>query len=676
MKGWSVLATLVLLGLGVTAVIGGPNSQSLWFFTALFMLVSAWYLLDGRRDTRTWFPSVIIIALTAVASASPLFAGSISLASADSGKVFSQNQLKKFSSYEELVNFVAANADYNDWYYPSISSRLSTGWGASNFQAVSEFSSDDFSFTIGDSGSTPTSFSTTNIQTLGIDEADIVKNDSKYIYVVSRNRIIIIDAYPAENARIVSEIQENGWPQEIFINGNKLVVLGSNFVRVYDVSNKEHPALVRDVSFDGWYFSSRMAGGYVYVIVNTQVYNWHWENGEMVSEVKLPVIRSNGDNNVVQADEIYYFDVRGQPNMYVTILAIDTQDDDNEITSKTILMNSAQNIFVSSSNVYLTYQTYTYESTINLSGAIIRQVEKTIIHKIAMVDGQLEYMCWGEVPGRVLNQFSMDEHDGYLRVATTTGDVWGNTSKNHLYILDESLTVVGKLENLAPTERIYSARFMGDRAYLVTFRRVDPLFILDLSDPCNPRVLGELEIPGYSDYLHPYDETHIIGIGRDDGVKIALFDVSDPTNPVEVSKYEVGTSWSTNSSALTDHRAFLFSRSRNILVVPIGSYYDERAHIFNISVENGIALRGTITHQDNSGVENNYYSYWYYYRNSSVKRSLYIENVLYTISDGRVKMNSLVDLGEINTIEIENSVSYPYYRSNEILPPIEILSTQ
>jgi uncharacterized secreted protein with C-terminal beta-propeller domain len=184
----------------------------------------------------------------------------------------------------------------------------------------------------------------------------------------------------------------------------------------------------------------------------------------------------------------------------------------------------------------------------------------------------------------------MDEHNGFFRIATTSGNNWGEGSQtsNNIYILDETLNQVSKIENIAPGESIYAARFLGDRAYLVTFVQVDPLFTVDLSDPYNPRILGELKIPGYSEYLHPYDETHIIGIGKEVdpsidadkvhtpgaiyytailGLKIALFDVSDIENPIEEAKIVIGDR-GTDSPALYDHKAFLFDREKNSLSSP------------------------------------------------------------------------------------------------------------
>jgi uncharacterized secreted protein with C-terminal beta-propeller domain len=502
-----------------------------------------------------------------------------------------------------------------------------------------------------------------------------VKCDGKYLYVVSTGRVFIIDAYPAEDARILSEIDVGG-VSEIYVNGDKLVVLGSSYVKVYDISDRENPVLKRDVSFNSSYFKSRMIGSYVYIILNSPVW----------SEVIIPCISVNGENYVTSATEIYYFEnlVDCSYN-FITIMVVNVLDDVENITSGTILAGTAQDLYVSPNSIYITYTSgYWWWSWTD-------GTEKTTIYKLSISNGTIEYADKAEVPGRVLNQFSMDEYQGYFRIATTTENVWGwgdSSARNHVYVLDENLSIIGRLEGIAPGERIYSARFMGSRAYLVTFKKVDPLFVIDLTDPTNPRTLGELEIPGYSDYLHPYDETHVIGIGKDavdmgsfawyQGVKIALFDVSDPENPREISSYVIGDR-GTNSYALDDHRAFLFSRSKNLLVIPIslaeineeqypdgvppyayGEHTWDGAYVFNISTEGGLTLKGRITHSDE-----NTQPWWYWdYSPNSVKRSLYIENVLYTISDGMIKMNDLADLHAINSIELPSSFqSWPieYY---------------
>ena len=620
--------------------------------------VSGRYLTEEQRANLS-FVTVILIVATVAALATPIL-----ITAAGLGQISGQNQLKKFSSYEELKNFVMTNAgDYGKYCYES--SLLD---GSAFMPRLSGSGK-----ALSGSDEAQIDYSTTNIQVEGVDEADIVKSDGKYIYVVSGDKVVIIDAYPAENARVLSEIEASERPTELFINEDKLVVFGWTHVKVYDVSDRENPILTRDVSFDGRYFNSRMIGSYVYVIINSPTIYYEAE------KINLPCISSNGNTKTVPATEIYYFgNIDDYSYEFTTIMAINAQDDEEEITSETFLIGTTQNIFVSSNNIYVTYTDYWVYPLRDWSNKISDlETEKTIIHKISITDGTIEYKSWGEVPGRVLNQFSMDEYQGYFRIATTTGEVWSGGAQNNVYVLDEDLNIAGRLEGIAPGERIYSARFMGDRAYLVTFKKVDPLFVIDLRDPRDPKVLGELKIPGYSDYLHPYDETHLIGVGKEavdmgsfawyQGVKIALFDVSDPENPIEISKYVIGDR-GTDSYALSDHKAFLFSRSKNLLVIPIllaeineeqypggvppnayGEYTWQGAYVFDISLVDGLVLRGGISHSENDAQ----LEWGWYYSSRSVKRSLYIENVLYTISDGLVKMNNLEDLSEISEIELE-----------------------
>ena len=598
-----------------------------------------------------------------------------------------QGQLKRFSSYAELVDYLKPNIRPNnnlDTYF--LGGAPMRGFplpGPASPEGTASNDQSDLTFIINnqtDEGGARVDFSKTNIQVEGVDEADIAKTDGKFIYIVSGDRVIIIDAYPAENAKILAKIDVDG-VLELYINVDKLILLGSTYVKVYDVSNRENPVLKRDVSFNGSYFRSRMIGGYVYIIVNSPV---------LVENIVLPYVSSNGDVMVISATEIYYFEnLSNYSYNFTTIMTINAQNDDEDITSGTILMSSAQDIFVSTNNIYITYTVRHYVPISKISefydsgfiGVHDWGLEdKTMIHRLSISKGTIRESGKGEVPGRVLNQFSMDEYQGYFRIATTTGQGWGASVRDHVYVLDEDLNIIGRLEGIAPGERIFSARFMGNRAYLVTFEQIDPLFVIDLADPQNPRVLGELEIPGFSDYLHPYDETHIIGIGKDtidagsfswrQGVKISLFDVSDPENPREISKYLIGdrgTEWG-DSYALSDHRAFLFDRERNLLVVPIelaerdessgaspwtyGRHVWQGAYVFHISLTDGLVLRGRITHSEDNTTQ------WLgrCHLPNSVRRSLYIDNVLYTISDGMVKMNDLTNLSEINSIELPQPV--------------------
>ncbi|MEW6221948.1 MAG: beta-propeller domain-containing protein [Candidatus Hadarchaeota archaeon] len=665
MKEWMMPAAFALT-ICISFAVVSSGAESIGILVAVILPTAAWYLVEGRKVNGKWLVCAAMVAAIAVPSAIPL-AANRNLVVANETRSDGWELLMKFSSYAELENFITTNNGVYPIYRPTPVQDALAELVVPTANII-ESGSTGFQFRISDDTvSIFTDHSTTNIQVEGVDEADIVKTDGRYIYIISGNTVVILLAYPPEQARVLSRIELDGSPIEIFVNGDKLVVFEESWnsynigvmnsreavavvipprwgwyrqqtiIRIYNISDRENPVLIEKIELSGTYFDSRMIGGYIYVVTNMPA---------MLDEndvVILPAISSSKTVKSVAATEIYYFDDVPQYNTFAIIVAVDVKNAKMS-EEKVILTTQANNMYVSTSNIYATY-------TIWEDG-----LEKTAVHKIPMASGKIMYRGEAEVPGRVLNQFSMDEYRGYFRIATTTGYEWDDSARNHIYVLNGDLEIVGKLENLAPTERIYSARFMGDRAYLVTFRRTDPLFVLDLSNPAAPRVLGELKIPGYSDYLHPYDSTHIIGVGRGEWgeVKIALFDVSNPENPEEISKYEVG-GWGNDSYALQDHKAFLFSRAKNLLVMPIGSYRRQDAYVFHISAENGIVLKGTVSHQEdvttnNQIIQIKYSPYWRYDPSRSVKRSLYIGNVLYTISDSMVKMNNLNDLSAINEV--------------------------
>ncbi len=697
--------------------------------------------------------------------------------------VTTDENLKKFASYDELKNFITTNAQEFSGYYGGFAS-METGQQTASTQKAADYSA-------------------TNIQVAGVDEADIVKNDGKYIYVVSGTKVLIIDAYPAESAKILSEIELNATPQELFVNGDRLVVFGndyqyypyavesvapgmsiresmiakapfygyssqSTYIKIYDISDRENPVLSKNLSADGYYFSSRMIGDYVYAVVNQPVYSY----GDVIP---LPAVRPM---KAEAFPDIYYFDVPDRSYSFVNIIAINTQNDEEDPASKTYMLPSTQAMFVSTNNIYLTYMRWldvshffdkiiddavlpatpsevdskiteirnanmsrnekmakigeliedhmkslgpeeaanfmkaVEERMIKVQNEIAQQQERTIIQKISIDGNEIKYEGHGDVPGRVLNQFSMDEYNNNFRIATTTtggggfggggfarpavevsaavsGQVSGQVvaveeppeprvsgPANNLYVLNSDLKIIGKVEGLAPGERIYSARFMGDRAYMVTFRQVDPLFVIDLKNPANPAVLGYLKVTGFSDYIHPVDENHIIGIGKEateqglfQGLKMSLFDVSDVTDPKEISKIVIGDR-GTDSYVLRDHKAFLFNKEKRLLVLPVllaeidrdqyppsqypqlpswayGTPKWQGAYVFDFTTDNGFTLRGKIGHA--SGETQDYDTYYGQY---SVKRSLYMDDVLYTISDRTIKMNDIASLDELNKIEM------------------------
>jgi inhibitor of cysteine peptidase len=523
-------------------------------------------------------------------------------------------------------------------------------------------------------GSTSNTYSTTNIQVAGVDEADIVKTDGNYIYLTRLDTVYIIKAFPVGEASLVAKIHFGSEVSDLFIAGDKLVVFIHGYgvispmgvkggiyrpysdkteVYFYDVADRLNPVLERTYESEGSYVATRMIGNFVYVVS---------QKGAWVNEgvLELPAYTENGVVCQITASSIYYYNGTDSGYSYTTIASINTQDSIFPIQSETFLLGSSSTIYCSAEFLYLTTGSY----------------QETGVHKIRLDNGKIEGVADGSVPGWVLNQFSMDESNGYFRIATTTGHAWGvSSSKNNVYVLDAEMKVVGRLEDLAPGEQIYSARFMGDRLYLVTFKKVDPLFVIDLSEPTTPRVLGKLKIPGYSNYLHPYDENHVIGLGKEaidaegsnfawyQGVKLSLFDVTNVSAPVEVAKLEIGDR-GTDSPALYDHKAFLFSREKNLLVIPIleakvnaatpeanayGDYVYQGAYVFEISAES-ITLRGRISHLQGDELMKS--GYWFD-SDYSVYRSLYIGENLYTISSKMVKINRLSDLSELKVIALE-----------------------
>ncbi len=268
-----------------------------------------------------------------------------------------------------------------------------------------------------------------------------------------------------------------------------------------------------------------------------------------------------------------------------------------------------------------------------------KEREKTFINKIELkADGKLGDITTGFVQGDLLNQFSLDEDkDGYLRVAITYRNE-DYKNENAIVILDPSLEKYSELDSLAEDESIYSVRFMGDKVYLVTFRQMDPFFVIDLSDRKHPEVLGFLKIPGYSNYLHPISDTLILGVGQDTktnkwggvsqaGVKVSLFDVSDYKDPKEVSTYVVDTD-NSYTPIQNDHKAFLYIEKNNLVVIPVNEYYNTREPGMNFYVleltENDIVEKEIINHKNSQS--------WY----SGILRSLYIGDELYTISDNQL----------------------------------------
>jgi inhibitor of cysteine peptidase len=609
-----------------------------------------------------------------------------------------QHVMVPFTTYEELHNFILTKSCnstevrnlYNPTPAPVIPDTTTNGLNSGGPSAIVTTTA----LSAGTSTSATPSHSQTNAQVAGVDELDTVKNDGMYIYTVTNNTVAIVRAYPVTDAKLLAHVSVNGSLQGIFVDGNRLVVVSQQYqqypspytgtlqpgmgasvavypiylniaqttsLSIFDISNHASPVLTTTLVVNGTLAGARLIGDYAYMVATQPVYC----NGPIL----LPENVVNGRALMMGIASVYHSDIADVAHSFTTVVGINVIQDNPTPAAKIFLIGTSSNIYVSVHQIYLTQPIWS-------------QAEQTAVHRISIDGGSISYQATGTVSGHVLNQFSMDEYNGNFRIATTgygfsqvasTGAVWSSgQQQTNLYVLDSGLHIIGRLEGLSPGEAFYAARFMGDRAYLVTFQRMDPLFVIGLQDPHQPKVLGQLNIPGVSDYLQPYDETHLIGFGKSStnvtwenaalfqGLKLSLFDVTDPSHPIDTSDYLVGARGS-DSPALTDHKSVLFDRSLNLLVIPLSIAQNQTnatctwcynplvwqgAYVFNVTVQNGIAFRGGITHLPTGQLPS--------WNNSSffVTRALYIGSALYTISNNMVKVNSLSDLAELNSVSL------------------------
>ncbi|WP_394583998.1 beta-propeller domain-containing protein [Cytobacillus firmus] len=524
-----------------------------------------------------------------------------------------------------------------------------------------------------------TDFSGTNVQVTGIDEADLIKTDGTHIYKISENKVQIIKAVPADKMELESQLTFSGGfsPYQLFIEGSQLIILGHSYkdvpehieeasvekkiapafqsvkTIVYNIENKQKPKKIREADIEGSLLSSRLMDGKVYLITSYHPEYWILERNENADmRPRYYDTAESKEQQIVDYNEIKYFPGSQNAN-YINIAVLDLNAGRKPL-AVTSYLGSGNEFYMSKNNLYLAATQYNNEIIAD------RQMPHpdTSIFKFNIKDEKVEFQTSAEIKGTVLNQFSMDEYNGNFRVVTTKGEAWDERtpSSNSLYILDKNLKQIGQLEDLAKGERIYSARFMNDRIYMVTFKETDPLFVIDGSNPEKPYVLGELKIPGFSNYLHPLDENHLIGFGHDtkisggkgagsqpvittDGVKISIFDVSDTRNPVEKDTEIIGGR-GTYSPLNYDHKALLVDKKKNLYGFPISIYQNKEgsqfestfdfqgALVYKITVQNGIELQSEITHHTEDAI----YEEW----EDAIERLIYIGDYIYSISPQKV----------------------------------------
>ena len=614
----------------------------------------------------------------------------------------STESLPKFKDFEELLAYMQnSSAGY----------MYGLRDGAPGVAMPEESAAADNSKDAGQSG---TSYGETNVQVEGVDEADVIKNDGRYIYFIAGNTLVIVDALDPANMTVAGKItlDEGSTFSEMYITGNTLTTIGYTyeempmtesvapegremmpgmyipvknytFAKVYDISDRSLPVMTREYLIEGYPLSSRMTGGKLYLVTNKWSY-FYGADGVVRAEDVLPYKYDSTKDDattIIAPDEIAYLP-NPVDNSFMNISVMDV--DSNRAVEVETVLGGGSTIYMSTNALYIVKPVYYFfpavlEMATDSEGSDTSvttdvqepQEPKTQIFKYELTANSVRYAGTGEVRGDVLNQFSMDEFNGFFRIATT---LWTeNGTVNNVFILDSNMQNTGSVENLAPGERIYSVRFSGNTGYVVTFRNMDPLFVLDLSNPANPRVTGELKIPGFSNYLHPVGENLLLGIGVDTKevytkdekgneivvgfetgwLKLSLFDVSDPYNPKEVDVLVIGKQGS-YTEAQYNHKAFTWWPEKQVAMFSAQINNAEKYGDWNswmegavlVEVSNGrLSLRGIIPSADQG-------NYWYYY---TPTRLTYINDTVYYLQMGLIRtfdFNTLQPISKLQATEL------------------------
>ena len=613
-------------------------------------------------------------------------------------KLYNNKEEGNLSFIEKLLTLPFSIFLDDNYYYP----RNYMKYGTIDTNIVEESSMDTTT-----TGAAKKDYSETNIQVEGVDEADILKTDGDYIYSISENKVIITNVKDSNNPNIESTIyNDNSIPSDLLLYKNKLVIISTEIdnntnernyyryydnkntiVEVYNIKDKTNPKLIKKFELQEPYYTTRMIDGKLYI----------FSKGYLREKNKKIQINYKEDNKnkKINTKNIYY--LKDHFENYQTLIAELDLNNIKDIKLSSYLIDIS-NAYISKNNIYLLNEDYNNEKIdikklfswkgvfglIDIIDNNYSYERKTKIYKFNINKKKgVTYQTNTIIDGSTINQYSLDELDGNLRIALETDD------GTRIAILNKNLKLLGETEKLEENEKMYASRFIGNKAYLVTYKNTDPLFVIDLSNPKKPKVLGELKIPGYSTYLHPYDENHLIGIGMDTkeiinrdsngnvtsswatitGMKMCLFDVSDINNPKEIDKTVIGDS-KTVSAILTNPKALLFSKEKELLAIPVNNYqddftvedadsYDEEIErfttkndyisegyfVYHINLE-GFKLKGVINHEKISNDR-------YYYYPSKLLRGLYIEDNLYTVSETEIKVNKLEDLQEISNLKIK-----------------------
>ena len=469
-------------------------------------------------------------------------------------------------------------------------------------------------------------YSQTNVREAGVDEGDVVKTDGSYLYILKSSGSVRIVDIRGTKMKEIAEIQPeklNESIEDLYLDGDRLMLVTTGYessmeeaesdmytvnryqytaLTVYDITEREHPEVTGRITQEGDYRQSRKNGDYVYLLTQySPSLGDSFEDSSvmpLVNEQKLAI------------SDVYLPDQTSQPD-YLVASGINIQDPENVISSKAIVSGAAD-FYMSSDNLFICNNNWNDGKS------------STEILRFACEDGEITAGAMCELPGFLNDTFSLDEYQGYLRVLLTEDS---NGESNSLYILDADMQVTGAIRDLADGETIRSARFMGTIAYFVTFRQTDPLFCADLSDPDNPQILSELKLTGFSSYLHPYGDHLLLGVGYEaeeetgsqTGVKLSMFDISEPSQVEELDKYVIkGASYLPSDY---DYKAILADGEKNL----IGFVCDGEYLVFSYDEEKGFQNLLTYTMSD-----------WEYWDGDASCRGVYAGDEFYIVDQDEV----------------------------------------
>jgi uncharacterized secreted protein with C-terminal beta-propeller domain len=534
----------------------------------------------------------------------------------------------------------------------------------------------------------PASFSQTNVQVQGVDEADFVKTDGNFIYDLRNNELDIVAVGPGNAMKIDSRTTIEGYAQAEYLIGNRVAIISSVYdspvdvnsiprssqgfpllgffggrtkITVLDVSDRSNPKVASATYVDGFIMGSRAIGNEIYLVNQnyvtglpapaytyfngTYIYQTQDEYLHMIAghelDLGLPHIytRPGGPGTPLEvaglvSDPAQIFKpLVSNADDLLSVFSLDVSSANPELVQATsILASYASTIYASPTHLYVAMPHWSTDGSVG-----------TDVLQFSLNGPTVTLTAAGFVNGQVLNQFSMDENGQYFRIATTTN--WGTNPTNNLDVMTAdgaSLKVVGTLADFAHGEYIRAVRFLGDRAFVVTFQTIDPLWGIDLSNPAAPAQVGELHLPGFSTYLQPIDANHLLGIGREavhtGGLKLSLFNITDLRNPVDVGDYVVNPPqwnwwWGSGSEAEWDHHAVGYFPEFDTLAIPIyGTYtdynyssFESSLWVFDVNTSTGFTKIGQVN------------------QDSQVRRSLRIDDRLYSIGEDSIKVQPIQD---------------------------------